>query len=96
MIQLIKEEKEEFIRLTEKKLGIIELTKHLDIIQNKALYNQVIQDLGETTRVLDSLWLSIKKKHNLINVEDRDLTIDFEKGTISKITTPIDRDLKIF
>jgi CXXX repeat modification system protein len=96
MTQLTTEESIEFLALHERKIGLFELIRYIDILQNEQLYNRIISDLGETKRKYDTLWLNIKKKYNYLYYPDKDLIIDFEKGTVSSITDLYDPELKTY
>ena len=79
--QVTEEERNEILRLYERKNGLTELVKILDAT-NDELYEKVVKDLGLTTIKFQNWWNQMAEKYQWEEVEGGHWEIDFESCEI--------------
>ena len=83
--QVTVEEKNEIQALFERRNGLNELSKILTV-ENKALYEKLVKDLGETGAKFQDWWNPMGEKYNWESVEGGNWEIDFETCNIYLVT----------
>ena len=75
--QVTVEEKNEILNLFERRNGLQELAKILTV-ENEALYERLIKDMGETSINFQKWWDSMSQKYNWESIEGGNWEIDFD------------------
>lgn len=75
--RVTEEEKNEIQTLFERRNGLSELT-HILTVDNDALYEKLVKDLGETGAKFQHWWRLMSEKYNWESVNDGKWEIDFE------------------
>ena len=83
--QVTVEEKNEIQALFERRNGLNELSKILTV-ENKALYEKLVKDLGETGTKFQNWWNRMDEKYNWESVEGGNWEIDFDTCNIYLVT----------
>ena len=83
--QVTVEEKNEIQALFERRNGLNELSKILTV-ENKALYEKLVKDLGETGTKFQNWWNRMGEKYNWESAEGGNWEIDFETCNIYLVT----------
>lgn len=83
--QVTVEEKNEIQALFERRNGLNELSKILTV-ENKALYEKLVKDLGETGTKFQNWWNRMGEKYNWESVEGGNWEIDFDTCNIYLVT----------
>lgn len=83
--QVTVEEKNEIQALFERRNGLNELSKILTV-ENKALYEKLVKDLGETGTKFQNWWNRMGEKYNWESVEGSNWEIDFDTCNIYLVT----------
>ena len=83
--QVTVEEKNEIQALFERRNGLNELSQILTV-ENEALYEKLVKDLGETGAKFQDWWNRMGEKHNWESVEGGNWEIDFETCNIYLVT----------
>lgn len=78
------EEKDEILRLFERRNGLNELAK-IVTVNNEALYEKLIKDMGETEIKFQKWWNTMSQKYNWESVEGGNWEIDFETCEITLV-----------
>lgn len=76
-----KEEKEEILKLFERRNGLNELAKILNS-NNSSLYEKLVTDIGETNTKYQNWWDRMAKKYKWIPIDNGQWVIDFETNEI--------------
>ena len=79
--QVTLEEKNEIKHIFERRNGLNELAKILDV-ENTALYEKVVKDMGENSVNFQNWWDKMSLKYQWESVEGGRWEIDFETGNI--------------
>lgn len=79
------EEKNEIQALFERRNGLNELSQILTI-ENEALYEKLVKDLGETGAKFQGWWDRMGEKYNWESAEDGNWEINFETCEIYLVT----------
>lgn len=79
--QVTLEEKNEIKHIFERRNGLNELAKILDV-ENTALYEKVVKDMGENSVNFQNWWDRMSLKYQWESVEGGRWEIDFETGNI--------------
>lgn len=79
------EEKNEILRLFERRNGLNELALILTA-ENEALYEKLVNDLGETGTKFQNWWARMGKKYNWESVDGGNWEIDFDTCNIYLVT----------
>ena len=79
--QVTLEEKNEIKHIFERRNGLNELAKILDV-ENTALYEKVVKDMGENSVYFQNWWDRMSLKYQWESVEGGRWEIDFETGNI--------------
>lgn len=83
--QVTPEERNEIQTLFERRNGLNELSKILTV-ENEALYEKLVKDLGETGTKFQNWWNRMGEKYNWESVEGGNWEIDFETCNIYLVT----------
>ena len=83
--QVTVEEKNEIQALFERRNGLNELSQILTI-ENEALYEKLVKDLGETGAKFQNWWNRMGEKYNWESAEGGNWEIDFETCNIYLVT----------
>lgn len=83
--RVTEEEKNEIQALFERRNGLNELSQIL-IIENEALYEKLVKDLGETGAKFQDWWNRMGEKYNWESVEGGNWEINFETCEIYLVT----------
>lgn len=83
--QVTVEEKDEIQKLFERRNGLNELAMILTV-ENEALYEKLVKDLGETGAKFQNWWNRMAKKYNWESVEGGNWEINFETCEIYLVT----------
>lgn len=83
--QVTVEEKNEIQALFERRNGLNELSQILTV-ENEALYEKLVKDLGETGAKFQNWWNRMGEKYNWESVEDGNWEIDFDTCNIYLVT----------
>lgn len=83
--QVTPEERNEIQMLFERRNGLNELSKILTV-ENEALYEKLVKDLGETGAKFQNWWNRMGKKYNWESVEGGNWEIDFNTCNIYLVT----------
>lgn len=83
--RVTEEEKNEIQTLFERRNGLSELT-HILTVDNDALYEKLVKDLGETGAKFQHWWRLMSEKYNWESVNDGKWEIDFETCEIYLVT----------
>lgn len=83
--RVTEEEKNEIQALFERRNGLNELSQILTI-ENEALYEKLVKDLGETGAKFQDWWNRMGEKYNLESVEGGNWEINFETCEIYLVT----------
>ena len=83
--QVTVEEKNEIQALFERRNGLNELSQILTV-ENEALYEKLVKDLGETGAKFQNWWNRMGEKYNWESVEGGNWEIDFETCNIYLVT----------
>ena len=83
--QVTFEEKEEILRLFERRNGLYELAKILTA-DNAELYEKLVKDMGETNTTFQKWWDYMGKKYQWEAVEGGNWEINFETCDIYLVT----------
>lgn len=79
--QVTLEEKNEIKHIFERRNGLNELAKILDV-ENTALYEKVVKDMGENSVNFQNWWDRMSLKYQWESTEGGRWEIDFEDGNI--------------
>lgn len=79
--QVTLEEKNEIKHIFERRNGLTELVKILDV-ENTALYEKVVKDMGENSVNFQNWWDQMSNKYQWESAEGGRWEIDFETGNI--------------
>lgn len=83
--RVTEEEKDEIQALFERRNGLNELSQILTI-ENEALYEKLVKDLGETGVKFQDWWDRMGEKYNWESAEDGNWEINFETCEIYLVT----------
>lgn len=83
--QVTVEEKNEIQALFERRNGLNELSQILTV-ENEALYEKLVKDLGETGVKFQNWWNRMGEKYNWESVEGGNWEINFETCEIYLVT----------
>ena len=83
--RVTEEEKNEIQALFERRNGLNELSQILTI-ENEALYEKLVKDLGETGAKFHNWWDRMGEKYNWESVEGGNWEINFETCEIYLVT----------
>lgn len=83
--QVTPEERNEIQTLFERRNGLNELSKILTV-ENEALYEKLVKDLGETGTKFQNWWNRMDEKYNWESVEGGNWEIDFDTCNIYLVT----------
>ena len=83
--RVTEEEKNEVQALFERRNGLNELSQILTV-ENKALYEKLVKDLGETGAKFQNWWNRMGEKYNWESVEGGNWEIDFDTCNIYLVT----------
>lgn len=83
--RVTEEEKNEIQALFERRNGLNELSQILTI-ENEALYEKLVKDLGETGAKFQDWWNRMGEKYNWESVEGGNWEINFETCEIYLVT----------
>lgn len=83
--QVTNEEKLEIQRLFERRNGLSELAKILSV-DNAALYEKLVKDLGETQSKFQGWWDRMVEKYQWPSVDGGNWEIDFETNEITLVS----------
>lgn len=83
--QVTIEEKDEIQKLFERRNGLNELAMILTV-ENEALYEKLVKDLGETGAKFQNWWNRMAEKYNWESVEGGNWEINFETCEIYLVT----------
>lgn len=83
--QVTTNEKNEIQALFERRNGLNELSQILTV-ENEALYEKLVKDLGETCAKFQDWWNRMGEKYNWESVEGGNWEIDFETCNIYLVT----------
>jgi len=79
--QVSEEEKSEIQMLFERKNGLMELSKILTV-ENTALYEKLVKDMGETNTRFQSWWNNMEEKYSWESHPDGNWEINFQSNEI--------------
>lgn len=79
------EEKNEILQLFERRNGLNELSQILTV-ENEALYEKLVKDLGETGAKFQNWWNRMGEKYNWESAEGGNWEINFETCEIYLVT----------
>ena len=71
-------ERDEIKLLFERKNGLIELIKVINVNEKEDLFEKIVKDMGETSTKFQQWWDRNSKKYNWDSKEDYSWEIDFE------------------
>lgn len=83
--RVTEEEKNEIQTLFERRNGLNELSQILTV-ENEALYEKLVKDLGETGTKFQDWWNRMGEKYNWESVEGGNWEINFETCEIYLVT----------
>ena len=83
--RVTEEEKTEIQALFERRNGLNELSQILTV-ENEALYEKLVKDLGETGAKFQNWWNRMGEKYNWESVEGGNWEIDFDTCNIYLVT----------
>lgn len=83
--QVTTEERDEIQTLFERRNGLNELA-HILTVENEALYEKLVKDLGETGAKFQDWWNRMGEKYNWESAEGGNWEIDFETCNIYLVT----------
>lgn len=83
--RVTEEEKNEIQALFERRNGLNELSQILTV-ENEALYEKLVKDLGETGAKFQNWWNRMGEKYNWESAEGGNWEIDFETCNIYLVT----------
>lgn len=83
--QVTPEERNEIQTLFERRNGLNELSQILTV-ENEALYEKLVKDLGETGTKFQNWWNRMGEKYNWESVEGGNWEIDFDTCNIYLVT----------
>lgn len=83
--QVTVEEKDEIQKLFERRNGLNELAMILTV-ENEALYEKLVKDLGETGAKFQNWWNRMAEKYNWESAEGGNWEINFETCEIYLVT----------
>ena len=83
--RVTEEEKNEIQALFERRNGLNELSQILTV-ENEALYEKLVKDLGETGTKFQNWWNRMGEKYNWESVEGGNWEIDFDTCNIYLVT----------
>lgn len=83
--QVTPEERNEIQTLFERRNGLNELSQILTV-DNEALYEKLVKDLGETGSKFQNWWNRMSEKYNWESAEGGNWEIDFETCNIYLVT----------
>lgn len=83
--QVTTKEKNEIQALFERRNGLNELSQILTV-ENEALYEKLVKDLGETGAKFQDWWNRMGEKYNWESVEGGNWEIDFDTCNIYLVT----------
>lgn len=83
--RVTEEEKNEIQALFERRNGLNELSQILTV-ENEALYEKLVKDLGETGAKFQNWWNRMGEKYNLESAEGGNWEINFETCEIYLVT----------
>lgn len=83
--QVTPEERNEIQTLFERRNGLSELSKILTV-ENEALYEKLVKDLGETGAKFQNWWNRMGEKYNWESAEGGNWEINFETCEIYLVT----------
>lgn len=83
--QVTPEERNEIQTLFERRNGLNELSKILTV-ENEALYEKLVKDLGETGAKFQNWWNRMGEKYNWESAEGGNWEINFETCEIYLVT----------
>lgn len=83
--QVTTNEKNEIQALFERRNGLNELSQILTV-ENEALYEKLVKDLGETGAKFQDWWNRMGEKYNWESVEGGNWEIDFDTCNIYLVT----------
>lgn len=83
--RVTEEEKNEIQALFERRNGLNELSQILTV-ENEALYEKLVKDLGETGAKFQDWWNRMGEKYNWESVEGGNWEINFETCEIYLVT----------
>ena len=83
--QVTPEERNEIQTLFERRNGLNELSTILTV-ENEALYEKLVKDLGETGTKFQNWWNRMDEKYNWESVEGGNWEIDFDTCNIYLVT----------
>lgn len=83
--RVTEEEKNEIQALFERRNGLNELSQILTV-ENEALYEKLVKDLGETGAKFQNWWNRMGEKYNWESVEGSNWEIDFDTCNIYLVT----------
>lgn len=83
--QVTVEEKNEIQALFERRNGLNELSQILTV-ENDALYEKLVKDLGETGAKFQNWWNRMGEKYNWESVEGGNWEIEFDTCSIYLVT----------
>ena len=83
--RVTEEEKDEIQTLFERRNGLNELSQILTV-ENEALYEKLVKDLGETGVKFQDWWRLMAEKYNWESVEGGNWEIDFDTCEIYLVT----------
>lgn len=83
--RVTEEEKNEIQALFERRNGLNELSQILTV-ENEALYEKLVKDLGETGAKFQGWWDRMGEKYNWESAEDGNWEINFETCEIYLVT----------
>lgn len=83
--RVTEEEKNEIQALFERRNGLNELSQILTV-ENEALYEKLVKDLGETGAKFQDWWNRMGEKYNWESVEGGNWEIDFDTCNIYLVT----------
>lgn len=83
--RVTEEEKNEIQALFERRNGLNELSQILTV-ENEALYEKLVKDLGETGAKFQDWWDRMGEKYNWESAEDSNWEINFETCEIYLVT----------
>ena len=83
--QVTVEEKNEIQALFERRNGLNELSQILTV-ENEALYEKLVKDLGETGAKFQDWWNRMGEKYNWESAEGGNWEIDFDTCSIYLVT----------
>ncbi len=86
--QVTPEERNEIQTLFERRNGLNELSQILTV-DNEALYEKLVKDLGETGSKFQNWWNRMSEKYNWESAEGGNWEIDFDTCSIYLVTEQV-------